>query len=253
MKYIDTHGHLNSEEYKDDYELYVKEAHACGVEKIIIPGTSEKDSILAIELSKRFDNIFAMAALHPNHGFDIKDIGWLEKIDGSQLVGVGETGIDLYRETNPPLEIQKEIFRKHLRFALKWSLPVAIHTRNAEQETINILLEEEFKKINFLIHCSTMTKEWVLKFVKIGGYISFSGIVTFKNALEIKEAAKAVPLNRILTETDSPYLTPVPFRGKMNKPEYVKFTSDYVAKLRKEPEEKVLEALYKNAHSIFTI
>ncbi|NQZ65613.1 MAG: TatD family hydrolase [Mycoplasmatales bacterium] len=253
MKYIDTHCHLNSKEYKNDYSLYVKEANNHGVEKLIIPGTSKEDSLLAIELSKEFSNVFAMVALHPSYSWKLEDIDWLKTIDGNLLKGVGETGIDLYWESNPPLDVQTEIFKEHLRFALKYDLPVAIHTRSAEQETFDVLTDEEFKGIKFLIHCSTMSKEWVMRFVEIGGYISFSGIVTFKNANFIKEAALAVPIDRILSETDAPYLTPVPFRGKMNKPEYVRFTADYIAKIRKEKDEDVLKALYNNANRIFNI
>ena len=251
MKYIDTHGHLNSEEFINDLETFINKANEKGVEKIIIPGTNKEDSYQAIEISKKYKNTYAMVALHPTDGFNISDIDWLDDIDGSQLVGVGETGIDLYRETNPPLKVQEEIFRRHLRFALKWNLPVAIHTRDAEKETLAVLNEEEFKDIRFIIHCSTMNKEWVTKFVKRGGYISFSGIVTFKNALEIKEAMLSVPLNRLLTETDAPYLAPVPKRGKLNEPEYVIHTSNYVAELRPEANEEVIEQLWKNAHNIF--
>ncbi len=253
MKYIDTHSHLNSNEFSSDYSSYVIEAKKHGVEKLIVPGTSKNDSLLAIKLSKQFDNVFAMVALHPSDATSLRDINWLQDIDGTELVGVGETGLDLYRESNPPLDIQLKVFREHLRYALKWNLPVAIHSRNAEEETFKVLIEDEFKGIKFLIHCSTMNKEWVLKFVELGGYISFSGIVTFKNSGDIKEAARAVPIDKILCETDAPYLTPVPFRGKMNKPEYVRFTSEYIAELRDEERNVVIKALYDNAHNIFNI
>lgn len=252
-KYIDTHGHLNSEEFRGDLKKYIEEAKEQGVEKIIIPGTNKDDSIEAIEISKKFDNTYAMVALHPSDGFNISDLDWLQDINGKDIVGVGECGIDLYWETNPPLEIQEELFRIHLRFALKWNLPVAIHTRDAEKETLNILNEEEFKDIRFLIHCNTMNADWVQKFVERGGYISFSGIVTFKNAKDVFEALHVVPLNRLLSETDAPYLSPVPKRGKMNKPEYVRFTSDFIAEHRKESKEEVIEALWNNAHNIFSI
>ncbi|MCK5807243.1 MAG: TatD family hydrolase [Mycoplasmataceae bacterium] len=253
MKYIDTHGHLNSIEFQDDVNKYIEAASLVGVHKIIIPGTSHKDSLLAIDIAKDRENIYPMVALHPTDGFALKDIEWLKDIDGTQLVGVGETGIDLYRKENPPVEMQKEIFRIHIRFAMKYDLPVIIHTRDAEQETYDVITEEEFKGIKFIIHCSTINKDWALKFVELGGYISFSGIVTFKNAKEIQEAAMSVPLERILTETDSPYLAPVPKRGRTNMPEYVRFTTDYVASIRSEDDEVVKKEIYKNAHAIFNI
>ena len=253
MKYIDTHGHLNSKEFQDDVNKYIESASLAGVNKIIIPGTSYEDSLLAINIAQSRENIFAMAALHPTDGYKLEDIDWLNDIDASKLVGVGETGIDLYREENPPLEIQKDIFRIHIRFAMKHNLPVIIHTRDAEQETYDVITEEEFKGIKFVIHCATINKNWSLKFVELGGYISFSGIVTFKNASDIKESALSIPLDRILTETDAPYLSPEPKRGRMNIPEYVKYTTDYVASIRNENDDVVKNQIYKNAHTIFNI
>ena len=253
MNYIDTHGHLNSKEFKDDYKKYIQEAKQNDVLKIIIPGTTKEDSYEAIKIASQFENVYAMVALHPTEGYKIQDIDWLKDIDHKKIVGIGECGIDLYREGNPLVDIQKEIFRIHIRFAQKFNLPVIIHSRNAEQETYDVLNEKEFKNIKFVIHCCTMTKEWALKFANMGGYISFSGIVTFKNTLEIKEAAKAIPLNQILTETDSPYLSPEPLRGKVNNPKYVKYTSEYIANIRKETKEEVIKALWNNAHRIFSI
>lgn len=252
-KYIDTHGHLNSKEFSHDYNKYIKESQDSHVESIIVPGTSEKDSLLAIELSKKFSNVYAMAAIHPSDAHNINDADWLDKINGNDLVGVGECGIDLYWENNPIIDIQKEIFRKHLRFALKWNLPVAIHTRNAEKETQDVLNEKEFKGIKFLIHCNTMNKDWTMKFVEMGGYISFSGIVTFKNAKDIFESMMSVPLDRMLCETDAPYLSPVPKRGKTNKPSYVSYTAEFIAEQRKETREEVINSLYQNAKDFFSI
>ena len=253
MKYIDTHGHLNSDEFQDDVDKYIKSAKDFGVEKIIIPGTSKEDSLLAIKIAKNREGIFPMVALHPTDGYYLKDIEWLRDINSADIIGVGETGIDLFRDTNPPIKIQKEIFRVHIRFALKHNLPVIIHTRNAEQETYDVITEKEFKGMRFIIHCATINKEWSLKFVGLGGYISFSGIVTFKNAQEIKESAISIPLDRILTETDAPYLSPEPKRGRMNVPDYVKYTTDYIASIRNEDDEVVKKQIYINAHTIFNI
>ena len=159
MKYIDTHGHLNSEEFSDNVEKYIIEAKKAGVKKIIIPGTNQNDSKIAIEIANKYNDVFAMVSLHPTYAYSLSDIKWLNNIDPTKIVGVGETGIDLYRNTNPPLEIQEEIFRIHLRYAIKNNLPVAIHTRDAEKETLSILKEKEFYGIKFLIHCNTMSKE----------------------------------------------------------------------------------------------
>ena len=253
MKYIDTHGHLNSKEFRDNYKKYIEDAKKANVLKIIIPGTNKEDSYEAINIASKFDNIYAMVSLHPVDGYKIEDIEWLNQIDVTKIIGIGECGIDLYRPTNPPINIQKEIFRIHIRFAQKNNLPVIIHSRNAEKETYDVLNEKEFLGINFVIHCCTMNKEWVMKFVDMGGYISFSGIVTFKNAVEIQEAAKSIPLNQILSETDAPYLSPVPYRGKVNNPQYVIYIAEYIANIRKESREEVINALWNNAHRIFSI
>ena len=251
--YIDTHGHLNSEEFLNNLDKYINNALKKGVKKIIIPGTNEIDSLKAIEISKKYENIYAMVALHPNYSKSIDLINWLENINSKDIVGIGECGIDLYWKDNPSLKVQQKIFIKHLDYAKKHNLPVVVHSRNAEKETFEIISKSKYKKLKFIIHCLTMDKNWTKKFVDFGCYISFSGIITFKKSDDLRESLKVVPLEKLLTETDSPHLSPEPVRGKKNKPGNVVFVTNYVAKIRKEETIKVINQIYKNALKVFKI
>ena len=253
MKYIDSHGHLNSKEFQDNIEDFLLKAKENNVEKIIVPGTSKEDSLLSIELAKKHKNLFSIIAIHPSDSKTKESADWLNDIDPKDIIGIGETGIDLYWENNPSLEIQEHVFKKHLDYAKKHDLPVAIHMRNAEEHIYRIMSLDEYKSLKFIIHCSTTTPEWNLKFVELGAYISFSGIVTFKNAHDVRESAMKVPLDRILCETDAPYLTPVPFRGKLNQPAFVKHVVDFIAKERPEDETLVREQIYNNTVKIFNL
>lgn len=252
MKYIDTHGHLNSDEFKDELELYVNKAKEVGVEKIIVPSTSQKDSLEAIKIAKQFKDVYALIAVHPNHTNE-EDADWLDSIDPNDILGIGETGIDLYYDDGPSLEKQINVFLKHLDYAKKHNKPIAIHMRDSEEEIYKIISSDKYKDLNYVIHCSTTTYEWNKKFVDLGAYISFSGIVTFKNAKQVFESMQKLPLNRIIAETDAPYLAPVPKRGKMNEPSYVKYTCDFIALNREESQEEVLNALWNNALKVFGI
>ncbi|MCK5945886.1 MAG: TatD family hydrolase, partial [Mycoplasmataceae bacterium] len=174
---------------------------------------------------------------------------FLKEVDFKKVSAIGEIGLDLYRDTNPPIELQKEAFIFQLEIARKNKLPVLVHMRSAEKETYEIL--SMYKDLTIIMHSFSASKEWANKFVKLGAYISLSGIVTFKSAKELKEIAKEIPLNRILIETDTPYLTPAPNRGKQNQPANVKHTGDYVASIREEEDKVVLETIFNNSLKIF--
>ena len=253
IKYIDTHGHLNDKNLTKDVEKHIKQANENNVIKIIVPGCTKDDSLLAIEIAKKFKNVFAMISIHPSCAKTGNESNYLKNINPNDIVGVGECGIDLYWENNPSLENQIKVFVEHIDFAKQNNLPIIVHMRKAEKEIFNIISQKKYKNCTFVIHCYTSTVYWVKQFIKIGCYISFSGILTFKNAKEIKEAAKIVPLNKILTETDAPYLAPEPIRGTTNFPANVKYVSNYLANLRSESNEQVLNALWNNAHKVFKI
>lgn len=250
MKYFDTHCHLNGPFYESDIDEDIKLALEKNVKKILLPGTSKEDSLLAIEMAKKNpDVLVAAAGIHPSDAFSRDLVDYLEEINPNDIVAIGEVGIDLYRDTNPSLELQEFVFRKHIEYALKHNKPVLIHMREATNEVLNIV--SEYKGLKFVLHSYTGDAATATKFVELGGYISFSGIVTFKNAKEVQEAAKVVPLNRMIVETDAPFLAPTPHRGKPNKPEYVTHVANFICSLREEDENEVLLALYRNSIELF--
>ncbi|OYY81369.1 MAG: DNAase, partial [Methylophilales bacterium 16-45-9] len=167
-----------------------------------------------------------------------------------KVIGIGETGLDYFRLTGD-LEWQRMRFRTHIRAAIACNKPLIIHTRNAAADTIRIMREEGAQQVGGVMHCFTESLDVAMEAIELGFYISFSGIVTFKNATLIKEVAKQVPLNRILVETDSPYLAPIPFRGKTNQPSYVKYVAEEIAKLREISFDELAAATTQNFFNLF--
>ena len=247
MKYFDTHAHLTNEYFDDSQRLeLIKEANSVGVSRILIPGTDSKDSLEIIKLN--IPGVQVGVGVHPN---EVQEgcLDFFSDIDFNKVSAIGEIGLDLYRDTNPPIELQKIMFVEQLEIARKHKLPVLIHMRSAEKETYEVL--KNYKDLTIIMHSFGASQEWADKFLALGAFISFSGIVTFKNAKEMKEIVKSVPLKRILIETDTPYLTPAPNRGKRNSPANVKYVGDYIASIRKEEDKLVLETIFNNSIKIF--
>ena len=250
-KYIDGHAHLNTNYFKEEIKDALELAKKYNVTKMIMPSTCVEDSYKSIKIAKKYENLFATVGIHPADGFNIKECDYLDQINPKDIVAVGEVGIDLYRKENPVIEIQKKIFEKHIKFAKKHNKVLIVHMREGPDEVAKLL--EKYLPLKFVMHSFTESYAWALKFIKMGGYISFSGIVTFKNAFELKEVAKKLPLDKILTETDAPFLTPVPQRGKQNTPAYVKYTTDFIANIRDESDGDVINAIYNNAIKLYGI
>lgn len=247
MKYFDTHCHLNGVYFKENKQEAIQRALENTVDKIVLPGTSIKDSLEAIEMAKNNKNLYAAVGIHPADAFEV-DCSYLENINPKDIVAIGEVGIDLYRDSNPSLNKQIIVFKKHIEFAIKHNKPILIHMRDAEQEVYDVL--KDYKNLKFTMHSFTSTLEWANKFIELGGMISFSGIVTFKNAKDLQEVAKNIPLNKILIETDAPFLSPTPHRGKHNQPSYVKHVGDFISELRNE---NINEIIYQNSLSFFNL
>lgn len=249
MKYIDTHAHIVSDFFKETpTEKIIERAKENNVKYILIPGTNINDSKEALLISKKYSNVFAGFGIHPSDADDsITDS--LDKIDMEGYKFIGETGIDLYHDTNPSFEIQKRSFKKQLDLARKYDLPVEIHSRDAYQEVYDII--KHYKDLKLILHSFTGSLEWAQKFIDLGAYISFSGIVTFKNAKDLKNVMKNIPIDRILIETDSPFLSPTPFRGKINEPQFVKYIGDFIEEEREESD--ALETIFKTTKRIFNI
>ncbi|MDI9408472.1 MAG: TatD family hydrolase [Candidatus Pacebacteria bacterium] len=234
--YIDSHCHLDFPDFSDDRDEVIASARAAGVARMVTISTRlpELGKILAI--SDRYPEVYATVGIHPHNADDDPDITSEQIIrlanSHAKLVGLGESGLDFFYKHSQPVN-QYASFRAHCAAARATQLPLVIHSRDAEVETIAVITEElAIGKFPFLIHCFSGSVAFAQQALSLGGYLSFSGIVSFKNATEIHAAALMVPEDRYLIETDSPYLAPVPNRGKRNEPSFVVHTAAAIAKIR---------------------
>ena len=211
----------------------IQNAKENGVEKIIVPAANPKDFSAIIELINKYDNIYGMLGVHPSDAKDWDDslIDKIKKLaENKKIVAIGEIGLDYYWDKSFN-DLQKEIFIKQVKLANELNLPIDVHDREAHKDTFDILKEYN-KGSKVVMHCFSGSVEFAKECIKEGWYLGIGGVVTFKNAIKMKEVVQNVPLERILLETDAPYLTPVPFRGTENQPAYVKFVAEEIAKLR---------------------
>jgi TatD DNase family protein len=250
--WIDIHAHLDKLETSPEESL--KLAQSQGVQKIITIGTSPEDHPVVLSIAQKlYPEVYCTLGVHPHHGVE-----WTEEIDNwitqnlhhKEVVAVGEIGLDYYYNQSPAEE-QKKAFRRQLEIASQFQLPVEIHTRDAEKDTIEIL--NEFRgRVRGVIHCFTGSKWLAENCLDLGYNISFSGVVTFKNAQDLRETCQYVPLDRMHVETDAPYLAPVPMRGKKNTPAFVVHTAQAVAQLKNISLEKLSQATNENARQLFS-
>lgn len=252
---VDSHCHLDCldlDKYDGVLQSALDAAAANGVEHFLCVCIDLDNFPKVLSIAEQYPNIHASVGLHPNHKDDpspsVEQL--LELSQHPKIVAIGETGLDYYyhKEDN---EWQRTRFRYHIQAAKQCDKPLIIHTRDAREDTIAIMKEEGAEA--GVMHCFTETWDMAKAALDLNFYISFSGIVTFKNAQALKEVAKKVPLDRILIETDSPYLAPVPFRGKPNEPAYVKHVADYLAELRGESFDKIAEVTTANFYRLFGI
>jgi TatD DNase family protein len=205
-------------------------------------------------LANRYPQVFASVGVHPNEK-DARDPEILELVtlaQSAKVVAIGETGLD-YFHGKGDLEWQRERFRRHIRSAKESGKPLIIHTRDAKEDTLRIMREEGAKEIGGVMHC--FTEDWAMaeQAMALGFYISFSGIVTFRNADSLREVARRVPLERLLVETDAPYLTPVPYRGKSNQPAYVRYVAEHIAEIRGESLDEIASVTTSNFFKLFQL
>lgn len=252
--FVDSHCHINFPELVERLpalldamtEQRVTHALCIGVNLPELPGV--------LALAARHANIYASVGVHPDYEDtpepSVEDLCLLAQ--RPKVVAIGETGLDYYRLTGD-MEWQRQRFRTHIRAARQCGKPLVIHTRSAADDTIAIMRAEDAGAAGGVMHCFTETWEVARAALDLGFHISFSGIVTFKNALAIKDVARRVPLEQMLIETDSPYLAPVPFRGKINQPAYVRYVAEEIARLRDIPVEDVAAATSANFFQLFGI
>lgn len=255
---IDTHAHLTDVKLVQSLADVLVTAHNEGVEKIITIGTSLADSKQAVELAQRHSEIYAGVGVYPDEDQDLS-IGTISTnlsnlASQSKIVGIGETGIDIPKEGAPfDLSRQLELFEAHIEMSIATRLPLIVHNRGADALVYNTLIKYKNKLQGGVFHCYTGDSEFAKKIISLGFYISFSGILTYKNSEAIQGTAHKIPTDRILIETDAPYLTPHPYRGQICEPKHVKITANKLAELLNLTTEKVEEITYNNAVSLFPL
>jgi len=249
-KLIDTHAHINM---LSNPEMGIIEAKDVGVEKIVVPSSGLEDFEVVLSLSERFDGIYIAFGLHPENCNQFNDETAKKIIELSKkdkVVALGEIGLD-YHYSKENKDEQKNVFINQLEIAKMLDLPVLIHDREAHFDTLEILSKYNMKKV--LLHCFSGSVEFMKQCVDLGYKIAVGGVVTFKNAKEIKEVVKAIDINDLMLETDSPFLTPHPFRGEENSPKYLGFVAKAIADLKNMPYDEVVNITNKNAKDFFNI
>lgn len=249
---IDTHAHINIKPHKDKVDLILSNALKNGVNNIISIGMDYKTSLIAIKQSEQYKNIYASVGIHPAYvdNSNHHDLNKLYK--NKKVIAIGEIGLDFYH-TDKNKDLQIKVFEEQLIKAVKLNLPVIIHTRNSFDETYQIV-KKYHEKITGVFHCFSSNLEDAMKAIELGFYIGLDGPLTFKkNNEELIKIAKEVPLNKILLETDSPYLTPEPKRGKVNEPANLIYIAEKLAKIKEVSLEEVISETTKNAKELFKI
>jgi TatD DNase family protein len=254
---IDSHAHIQGKEYAGEVEAIIGRARAAGVEKIIaVGGAGDMSSNTeAIALAASHPEVYATVGMHPH---DAKEVGreelrkLRELTAQPKVVAVGETGLDYYYNHSPQ-DVQRRVFVRFIHMARETGLPLVVHERDAAKDAAELLRREGAGEIRGVIHCFTGNYEAACAYLDLGFYLSFTGIITFKNAGPLREVVGKVPLDRMLVETDSPYLTPVPHRGKRNEPAYVRFVAETVAKIKEVSLDETAKATGCNVQELFKI
>ena len=254
---VDSHCHLDFKDFQDDLDLVIKKACDANVKHMLSISVNLEDFNNVYKVANSYDNIYCTTGIHPNNVPENKNNELLfEKLSlnlkKKKVIGVGETGLDFYRNEENRIN-QIEYFNTHLEVSGLFNYPTIVHTRNAEKDTINCI-EKAVKKHSTkgLIHCFTSTMELAKKVLDKGFYISFSGIITFKKVDDLIDVVKYVPLDRILVETDAPYLAPIPFRGKRNEPSFVTHTLKKIAEIKKKNVEDMAQITTNNFFNLFS-
>lgn len=252
---IDTHSHIDLDNFEDHFDKVIETAKEYGVEKIVIPGVSPDGFERIVDLCERYENVFGAVGVHPEdvNSYDDKAESLIrEYIKHPKIVAVGEIGLDYYWDKSQ-IERQKEIFERQIHIAKEFNKPVLVHDREAHLDTFEILKRTNAAQVGVVMHCFSGSPEFAMECVREGFYIALGGVVTFKNAKKTKEVAKVVPLDKLLLETDAPYMAPVPFRGQENQPAFVKFVAQEIADLRGISFEEVASSTTKNAQNLLKI
>lgn len=250
---IDTHVHLNADHYDEDLDAVIDRARDAGIEKMVVVGFDRKTIERTMKLIDEHSDVYGVIGWHPVDAVDCtdEDLEWIEELSKHEkIVGIGETGLD-YHWDKSPKGIQKEVFKKQIALAKRVNLPIIIHNRESTEDCVEILKEENAGEIGGIMHAFSADENVADEVMGMNFYISLGGPVTFKNAQLPKDIAVHVPLEKLLVETDAPFLTPHPYRGKRNEPSYVKLVAEKIAELRDMPYEAFAKATTENAERLF--
>lgn len=255
---IDTHAHYDDHSFDEDRALLLPALPAEGIGKVINAGASVDGAMRGLLLAEQYPHVYCALGVHPNEivpeeGTPVSEEvmrRFAELSVHPKVVAIGEIGLEYHYE-EPPRELQKQWFRRQIALAKETELPIIVHSRDAIQDTLNVIMEEKADEAGGVIHCFSAGPETALRYVKLGFYIGVGGVVTFKNGRKMKEVVQAVPLERILLETDSPYLAPVPHRGQRNSSRYLPYVVSAIAELKGITKEEVIAATEENAYRCF--
>ncbi|MBQ8639869.1 MAG: TatD family hydrolase [Lachnospiraceae bacterium] len=253
---FDTHAHYDDDAFDEDREALLASLPQNGVEAVTNVGASLKGCRKSVEMARRYPHVYAAVGVHPDHVNELSEerLEWLEQTarEEKKVVAIGEIGLDYYWDISAH-EVQKEWFRRQLKLAEKVGLPVIIHSREAAQDTFDLLKEEKAGDIGGVIHCYSGSVEMAREYVKMGFFIGIGGVLTFKNAKVIKAVAADIPLERIVLETDCPYLAPVPYRGKRNCSLYLPHVVETLSEIRGVSPEEVIRITCENAKRLYRL
>ena len=251
---FDTHAHYDDERFDGDREALLAGMPEKNVGLIVNPGCDISSSRTAVALAESFDFVYAAVGIHPENCGDFEPgmIDLLRQMaKNPRVVAIGEIGLDYYWAENPPRELQQEVLRRQLRLAEELGLPVIIHDRDAHRDTLEMV--REFPRVRGVFHCFAGSAEMARELIKMGWMLSFNGAVTFKNAKKAPEVIAAVPLEKLMIETDAPYLTPVPHRGERNDSSYVRLVAEKIAQIKDLTPEEVEKATWENGRRFFGV
>jgi TatD DNase family protein len=251
----DTHTHLNAQQFDEDRHDVIERAKQSGISRIINVGFNRETIPSSIELAEKYDFIYSTVGWHPTDAIDYKpdDLEWIEQLcSHPKVVAIGEIGLDYYWDTSPK-DVQDRVFREQIRLARKVGKPIVIHNRDAHADVVRILQEERAAEVGGVMHCYSGSWETAKQCLDMNFYISFGGPITYKNAKQPKEVLAQVPVDRLLIETDAPYLTPHPFRGKRNETGYVRLVAEAAAEIKGVSLEEIAAITTHNASKCFGI
>lgn len=254
-RFIDSHAHLDDERFDEDREELINSLYENGVETVLNPGADLHTSKSAVSLADKYPFIYAAVGCHPHDSKFMNDETmdiFRELAKNKKVIGIGEIGLDYYYD-NSQRETQKIWFREQIRLAKELDLPYIVHDRDAHEDVFRIMKEEHYSGTRGILHCYSSSIEMAKEFIKLGFYISLGGPVTFKKAKTPKLVAKEVPLDKLLIETDSPYLTPEPYRGKRNEPKYVRYVAEEIAKIKDVSVDVIAEKTKMNFNKLFNL